>query len=234
MFRPVQSRRSFEEALEQIVEAIITGELACDDRMPTEREMAEAMGISRPTLREALHILVDAGVVKVGSRSGGTYVCTDVVPKDFLAERRELVIDEVTSVLEARRILETQVAQLAGRVANDDDLGLLAKTIELQRKHADDHDRMLQLDKRFHLEIARASHNPTLLEFVRVILRRIALATDMSPRLPGDSKTEIQLHELTLDALRSRDPAEIDDAMDKHMGYLEKLWAKETRRRRRR
>jgi DNA-binding FadR family transcriptional regulator len=231
MFRPVRSRRSFEEALDQIVEAIVTGELRRGERMPSERDMAAAMGISRPTLREALKILADAAVIEVRPRSGGTYVHDDLVPRELLAARRSLALEEVASVLEARRIVETQVARIAGGVATDEEILALGRTIELQRRNADDHDRMLQLDERFHLELARASHNPVLLDFVRVILRRSAVARDMTPRMPGDPELEIAIHERTFRALESRDPAAIDEAMDEHMSYLEEIWAKETGRR---
>jgi GntR family transcriptional repressor for pyruvate dehydrogenase complex len=227
MFTPVRSRRSFEEALDQIVEAIVTGTLKVGERLPTEREMAAAMGISRPTLREALKILGEAGIIAVQRRSGGTFVRSDEIPTELLAERRSVVLDEVASVLEARRIVETNIALIAGRVATQEELDALAKTIELQRQHASDHDRMLQIDKRFHLQLARASHNPMLLDLLRTILRRSAVARDMTPRAPGDAELETAIHERTLAAVASRDPELIEQAMDEHMSYLENIWAEE-------
>jgi GntR family transcriptional regulator, transcriptional repressor for pyruvate dehydrogenase complex len=228
MFTPVRSRRSFEEALDQIVEAIVTGTLKVGERMPSEREMATEMGISRPTLREALKILSDAGIVAVQRRSGGTYVQSDEIPTELLAERRSVLLDEVPAVLQARRILETNIALIAGQVATQEELDALAKTIELQREHADDHDRMLQIDKRFHLQLARASHNPMLLDLLRAILRRSAVARDMTPRAPGDAELETAIHERTLEAIASRDPRRIEQAMDEHMSYLENIWDQET------
>lgn len=227
MFRPVRSRRSFEEALDQIVEAIVTGELRRGEQMPSERDMAVAMGISRPTLREAMRMLLEANVIGVKSRRAGTYVLTDRVPRELIASRRSRALDEIASVLQARRIVETQVAKLAGRVATDDELDALARTIELQRNSEHDHDRMLQLDQRFHLQLARASHNPVLLDIVRSLLRRSAVALDMSPRMPGDAEHEIAIHERTFRALESRDQDAIDEAMDEHMGYVEQLVASE-------
>ena len=230
MFRPIQSRRSFEEALDQLVEAILTGELRVGDRIPAERELAAAMGISRPTLREAHKLLREAGVIEVRGRSGGAYVKSSDIPRELLAQRRKLLLDEVGSVLEARRILETSIARIAGMVATDDDLRALAETVELQRQVGNDHERLLLIDERFHLELARASHNPTLMEFMRTILRRMAVVRDMPRQLPEDAKLELEIHELTLRALESRDPAAIDAAMDEHMSDLEDIWEEETGR----
>jgi DNA-binding GntR family transcriptional regulator len=67
-------------------------------------------------------------------------------------------------------------------------------------------------------------------ELVRTILRRLAVVRDMTPRRPGDREREISIHERTLAAIRSRDLARVDAAMDEHMSYLERLWEDETGR----
>ena len=64
-FVPVGPRRTFEGAVEQIAERIRLGELGEGDRLPSERELAAAMQISRPTVREAVRVLADAGVLSV-------------------------------------------------------------------------------------------------------------------------------------------------------------------------
>jgi|SRR6185437_6581945 len=107
IFKPVGTRRTFEEAVEQITDSIFVG-----DRLPAERTLAALMQISRPTLREAIRVLTDAGVLEV-KRSGGTSVASDYVPRDVIRGRSELRVSEVTAVLETRRLLEPRVAQLA-------------------------------------------------------------------------------------------------------------------------
>ena len=210
------------------MEQITTGELPVGARMPTEREIAAEMGISRPTLREALKLLIKAGVIEVRSRAGGMYVRTAIIPADLRTEQYAAVLDEVGHVLETRRIVETQVARLAGRTATAEDFDALETTIQLQHAHLDDHAWMLQLDERFHFTLARSTRNPMLQELVRLIFRRLAIARDMTPRGPTDPQREIRIHENTLAALKSRDPARIDRAMDEHMSYLEEVWERET------
>src|SRR5438094_276772 len=156
LFRPVSTRLTFEEAVEQVADAIRAGDLHAGARLPSERDLADRMGISRPTLREAIKVLADAGVVEVRpGPGGGMYVRTELVPRTLLAERSELHVGEVSGVLEARRLLEPRVAQLAGLYATDEDFDAMQRTIDLQREHGADRDSFLQLDMRFHLAIAR-------------------------------------------------------------------------------
>ena len=231
LFKPVRTRRTFEEALEQIVEAVRAGDLRVGDRLPSERALATQMEISRPTLREAIKILSDAGVLELRSRPrGGIYVRSEHVPRDLLARRSELRLGEVAGVLEARRLFEPRVAQLAGLYGSDDDFDALARTIELQRESAHDRARLLQLDHRFHLMIARATRNTTIVQLMRVLLQRLEIARDMTPRAPHDAELEVAIHERTLRAIVSGDLERIEDAMDEHLSYLERIWEEETGR----
>jgi len=231
LFEPVRTRRTFEEALEQIVEAVRAGDLRVGDRLPSERALARQMEISRPTLREAIRILGDAGVVELrSSPRGGIYVCSDHIPRVLVARQSELRLGEVAGVLEARRVFEPRVAQLAGLYGSDDDFDALRRTVELQRECADDRARLMQLDYRFHLMMARATRNTTVVQLMRVLLERLEIARDMTPRAPHDAALEVAIHERTLRAIMSGDEEGIDDAMDEHLSYLERIWEEETGR----
>src|SRR3990172_2690549 len=132
MFSPVKTRTTFEEAVRQIADAIRAGDLHVGDRLPSERALAQKMAISRPTLREAVKLLAEAGIiaVKVGP-AGGMFVRSDVIPAGLIEERSKLRISEVSGVLESRRLLEPRVAQLAGLYATEADFEALEKTIDL-------------------------------------------------------------------------------------------------------
>lgn len=230
-FKPVTTRRTFEEALEQIVEAIRAGDLRAGDRLDSERTLAAQMRISRPTVREAIRVLSEAGVIDVRpGPGGGMFVRSEIIPRDLLERRLELRLNEVAGVLEARRLLEPRVAQLAGLYATDEDLDALQRIVDLQRDCRDDHDSALQLDHRFHLTIARATKNTTVVSMMRLLLERLEIARDMTPRAPHDPDREIAIHQDTLDAIKSGDPDRIEAAMDEHVSYLERIWEEETGR----
>jgi GntR family transcriptional regulator, transcriptional repressor for pyruvate dehydrogenase complex len=231
VFQPVTTRRTFEEALAQIVEAIRAGDLRVGDRIDSERTLAAQMRISRPTVREAIKVLSDAGVIDVRSGpGGGMFVRSENVPRDLLESRLELRLNEVAGVLEARRMLEPRVAQLAGLYASEEDFDALQKIIDLQRECGDDHERALQLDHRFHLRIARSTKNTTVVSMMRLLLQRLEIARDMTPRAPHDPELEVAIHEQTLEAIKSGDPDRIEAAMDEHVSYLERIWEEETGR----
>ena len=235
-FPPVKTRRTFEEALEQIAEAIRAGDLKTGDRLPSERELAAQMRISRPTLREAIEVLVESGVLQVRTgQNGGMFVSSDVVPLELLQERRELRVTEVAQVLEARRLLEPQVAQLAAVYGTEADFDAMERTIALQREATGDHLRSLQLDLRFHLQLARATKNETIVSMMRTVLRQLEIARDMALHgANGEAELAIAIHERTLGALRRRDVKAIGVAMDEHMRFLERRWELETGRKGRR
>ena len=228
-FPPVRTRRTFEEALEQIAEAIRAGDLKKGDRLPSERDLSAQMQISRPTLREAIEVLVDSGVLRVRPGPSGGMFVDEVVPIDLLQERRQLRVNEVAQLLEARRLLEPQVAQLAALYGTEADFLAMERTIALQREATADHLRSLQLDLRFHLQMARATRNDTIVSLMRTVLRQLEIARDMALHGAQDeADLAIAIHERTLMALRRRDAKAIAHAMDEHMRFLEPLWETET------
>jgi DNA-binding FadR family transcriptional regulator len=231
-FTPIEARRTFEEALAQIVDVIRAGEIRVGEKLPSERALAERMGISRPTLREAIRALADAGVVRVRPGSGGgIFVRSDVVPKDVRQASAELRLGEVAGVLEARRLFEPRVAHLAALYATDADFEAMRETIEEQRAIGDDRERFLQLDLRFHLAMAKATQNETVVALMKHLLRRLEIARESAVRTPEHGPdVAIAIHERTLAAIMGGKPAEIEEAMNEHLSYLEQIWEEETGR----
>ena len=231
------TRRTFEEAVEQIAEKVKSGDLAVGDRLASERELAGQMRISRPTLREALKLLSDAGVLAVRrGQAGGIFVASELVPRELLRSRSEVRVSEVAGVLEARRLLEPRVAQLAAVHAADEDFQAMQGTIERQRELAAardflrNEDLFLQLDLKFHLAIARATRNSTVVQLMRHLFKRLEIARDMAVHAPPVPDWAIDIHERTLGAIRSADFELIDEVMDEHLSQLEQIWERETGR----
>lgn len=189
------------------------------------------MAISRPTLREAIKVLSDAGVLAVRQgRNGGMFVRSDVIPPGLLEERSQLRMGEVAGVLEARRLLEPRVAQLAALYATDDDFEAMQQTIDLQKESGDDFNRFIQLGTRFHMAMARATRNATVVALMRLLLRQLDIVRDVGTRTPEDREWAIAIHQRTLQAIKSADADEIDAAMDEHLSFLERIWEEESGR----
>ena len=236
-FAPVGPRRTFEGAVEQIAERVRLGELVDGDRLPSERELAATMQISRQTLREAVRVLADAGVLRVRAGSGGgIFVASGYVPLELLRSKSELRLEEVAGVLEARRLIEPRVAQLAAVHAREEDFAALRAIIERQQALLDEgdvlahEDRFLQLDTQFHLRIARATGNTTIVSLMRTLLRRLELARDLALHQPTVGSWVIDIHNRTLAAIAAADHARIDVVMDEHLAALEQAWEQQTDR----
>jgi GntR family transcriptional regulator, transcriptional repressor for pyruvate dehydrogenase complex len=232
-FTRVQTRHTFEDAVGQISAAIRGGTFRNGDRLPSERAMAEQMQVSRPTIREALKVFVEAGVIEVKpGPGGGAFVINEVVPLSLIRDRRDLRIDEVSAVLEARRVLEPRVAQLASLYGTEDDFERLAAIIERQREAGQQSELLGQLDEHFHLAMAEATHNAEIVSLIRTLLDKLVLAWDMDYRREPDPKRAIELHEETLRAIVGGDHAEIERVMDAHLSVLERQWESGSGRRR--
>jgi DNA-binding FadR family transcriptional regulator len=237
VFTPVRTRRTFEEAVEQIAEKLKLGELHAGDRLPSERDLAAQMQISRPTLREAIKVLAESGVVEVKpGPSGGMYIASEFVPPELVRSKSHMRISEVAGVLEARRLLEPRVAQLAAARADESDFEAMRRTIEQMRELGASgatlrhEDRFLQLDIQFHLAIARATGNATIASLVRSLFRELEIARDMAMHVPLVADWMIDIHERTLAAIQSGDLDAVERVMDEHIGQLEQTWEQETGR----
>jgi DNA-binding FadR family transcriptional regulator len=236
-FQPVGPRRTFEGAVEQIAEHIRHGDLSAGDHLPSERELAAAMRISRATLREAVHVLAEAEVLEVRrGPGGGIFVASGYVPLDLLKSKSDLRLGEVAGVLEARRLLEPRVAQLAAVNAREDDFAAMARTIEAQEEllaKGDvlvNEDQFLQLDTQFHLRIARATGNSTIVSLTRSLLGRLEIARDLALHEQPVPAWVIDIHRRTLDSIRSADHHRIEEVMDEHLAAMEVAWQNSTDR----
>ncbi len=231
LFTPIRTPRASEVAVEQIVRAISEGDLRPGDRLPSERTLAWQMEVSRPTLREGIKTLSEAGVIEVRpGPGGGMFVATDDIPMQLRQPPNELRISEVFGVLEARRLLEPRIAQVAGVYAREDDFEAMRRTIEQTHGVVHQHEAFHQLDQRFHLEIARATGNHTIIDLMRLLVRQLAPVRQMALAGPHDPEWALMIHERTLEAIMSRDPDQIEAVMDEHLGYLENFWEEESGR----
>ncbi len=162
VFKPVRPPTTFEETVERLGTAIRAGILPAGSRLPPERTLADRLGISRSTLRQALNSLVHSGhLVSLRGRSGGTFV-TDRPP---LAEAAVMPLGaDAWAVLDFRVAIETGATLLAADRAQEDQLDrldvLVAKMAEVAE--LDDFEPYRRADILFHITVAEAAASPRL------------------------------------------------------------------------
>jgi GntR family transcriptional regulator, transcriptional repressor for pyruvate dehydrogenase complex len=231
-FQPLEARGTVRQVVDRIAEPIRLGQLRFGDRLPSERALAQQLGVSRETVRRAVKALVQAGVLDVvsgkGSRSG-IHVRSDLIPPGLLHGPATMPIGEISGVLEARRLFEPRVAQLAALLATEDDYAELEAVIDAQREVVDQPGRVRALDPAFHLALARATHNATVVALMQTLFQRLEVAKQFAIE-PGEADRAIQIHERTLAAIMGRDLDAIEQVMDDHLAILERAWERESGR----
>jgi len=160
VFSPVAPPTTFEETVERLGTAIRLGLLAPASRLPSERDLAERLRISRSTLRQALTTLVQSGhLVSLRGRAGGTFVAErPPLGQDVAAE---VLGEGARAVLDFRVAVETGAAVLAAERAQGDDLERLERLTE-RMDAATDFEDYRRADVRFHIGMAEASGSARL------------------------------------------------------------------------
>jgi DNA-binding FadR family transcriptional regulator len=160
VFKPVQPLTTFEETVERLGTAIRLGLLAPGTRLPAERELAEQLGISRSTLRQALTTLVQSGhLVALRGRAGGTFVAEE--PPISQDTGGAPLGEEARAVLDHRVIVETGATMLAAERATPDDYERLERFIEeMSVAEGARFEVYRRADVRFHIGLAEACHSP--------------------------------------------------------------------------
>jgi DNA-binding FadR family transcriptional regulator len=228
MFAPIKPTRAHEAVLAQLQRKILEGELAQGDRLPSEREMMDTFGVSRPTVREALRVAESLGLVAVRHGDpGGPRVLgqpsvgvTRVLDGLLSAERTS-----VAELLEARMVLEGAAARLAARAGADP-----APLEEASRamEEAPDFDRFVEADTLFHRRIAEVAGNRLLVVILTAL--RAPIVRLISEGLSGESRAGardeilrthrakiLRAHGEILKAIRAQDGAAADRRSRRHL-----------------
>jgi DNA-binding FadR family transcriptional regulator len=158
VFDPVQAVTTFEETVERLGTGIRLGLLPPGSQLPPERELAEQMGISRSSLRQALTALTQSGhLVAVRGRGGGWFVA-DSPP---LPQSQRVELSEWRELLDYRIVVEVGVVVLAAERAEAKDLARLSEHVDAMRA-VDDFTVFRQADVFFHLALAEAAQSARL------------------------------------------------------------------------
>ncbi|KJZ21065.1 FadR/GntR family transcriptional regulator [Loktanella sp. S4079] len=227
-FEPVQQEKLSHGVIRQIEGLILRGILRPGERLPSERELSERMGVSRPSLREALADLQTRGLLS--SRAGAGVFVADVLGSAFapalitlFATHDEAVFDYIAF----RRDMEGLAAERAARLASATDLALINTIFEKmeaahdKRNPADE----AYLDADFHLSIIEASHNIIMLHMMRSMYELLREGVFYNRSIMFKQRTTrdtlLDQHRAINDALQARDPEAARAAVEAHLSFVE-------------
>lgn len=230
--KPVKTKRIYEEIVEQIRLLVSEGQLKAGDRLPSERDLAEKLQVSRASVREALSALEMMGLLEI--RSGeGTYIKqvnidSVVAPLAWVLSMEK---DIVLELLEVRKILETQAAVLAAERAESEELNDMNEAVEemecdLKMGRLGD-----TADLNFHYAIARATKNKILIRLMNAISDTMhqTLRTSRTKLFASNGIPERLYHEhqnIYL-AIEAKNSEEACNLMLKHLLGVEKEYLKD-------
>lgn len=219
--RPMSKQRLYEQVLDRLRAYVAEGGLGAGDRLPTERDLAARLGVSRASVKQAIVVLEVQGLVEV-RHGGGTYLVRDsldVEPVERMVERRRRLPD----VLEAREALETKLAELAAERRTEEDLAAMRSALTHMAKEIDDNRHGVEGDRLFHAAVTAAAHSSILAEFMRSIADQIAESRTESLRQPHRPARSLAQHQAILDAIAEGRPGAAAAAMRRHVRTVAKV-----------
>jgi GntR family transcriptional repressor for pyruvate dehydrogenase complex len=223
LFRPVSSSRMSEAIVRQIRELIRSEALRPGDRLPSERDLGERMGVSRVTVREALRILESSGLVeiRVGARGGAFVTSPSAVTEKIGTDLAELIsLSPMTGaeVTEARQVFEVGIVPLIVERATEQDITALQEMIEQHRQALADGRYGMALSAAFHVRLAASAHNTAIEALVRSfhgpLLMSLREAQVAAPLMGHRGTTE---HSDLVAAIAAREPDRAQDIMRAHL-----------------
>lgn len=226
---PRRMPKTSELVARDLANAIVSENMPEGTLLPPEREMTEALGVGRTTLREALRLLETSGVLTIRSGPRGGPIVRRPSPTD-LSEALTLILqfESATAgdLIYARISLEVAVARAAAGAASDTDLAELRATNDLLLEELDDEQSFLHSNREFHGVLAHASGNMVLEMFTKALL---SLADGRALGVQYSRRTRAHVHrahERIIDAVAGRDPAAAEAAMLEHMQEARDYWTR--------
>ena len=216
----VEPQRLYRQIAEQLRSLIAGGEFGPGSRLPAERDLAKQLGVSRPSVREALIALEVEGWVEVRTGSG-VYVLERAGQANGAAVQVPATEWGPLELIRARRVIEGEIAAMAALGGKKKQIDAVGAAIDSMHRDADAGIQPRMGDRAFHLAVAQAAGNVVLLETVQTFwdARRGPLFEKLGDHFESvpSWRKAIAEHELVYDAIRARDGAAARDAMQQHL-----------------
>jgi GntR family transcriptional regulator, transcriptional repressor for pyruvate dehydrogenase complex len=215
---PAPRSKLAETVAQQILGEVRAKQLEPGTRMPSERELTEALGVGRSTIREAINGLAMLGVLEIRHGQGAFVVDRDAGIAGPRAIGVALARGVTRDLFEARRLVEPEAARLAALRRSDSDLRDIEQALADHERALRDKAPAVEPSVRFHVAIGEAAQNEVLAGFVHSFQEALTARGPVLEAVPGFREWEIEQHRLVFSPIRDGDP---DGAVERMRAHLD-------------
>lgn len=215
-----------DQTLAQLKNYILSGQVSLGERLPSERALAEALGVGRYSVREALKVLEAVGLVE--SRVGeGTFLTTNTGSSfgQILGLSLTSWGGTIMEILDARKMIEVEAVRATTQHATKEEMVKIKHELDIMTESLEDFAVYFEADMNFHRHIADASHNPIISQFINNLLDLLSevLKEAQSDTLPTQAENT-GTHQAIYDAIVDRDPDLAGNLMREHIQFTSEVW----------
>jgi GntR family transcriptional regulator, transcriptional repressor for pyruvate dehydrogenase complex len=222
-FEVIRRNKVYEEVAKQI-ERLILKKLKPGDKLPSERELAEMLQVSRSSIRDAIRGLELMGLVEP-RQGAGTIVrglSAESVVNPF-ANSLKHQRDQISELLDFRKMLEPPLAARAATHATDDEIAEMEEILQRQENKMALGEAAVAEDTEFHYSIALASGNTVVLKVLDVVMDLLRETRERSLQVEGRAQRSLAGHRRILAAIKRRDAESAKAAMRRHVEDVEEI-----------
>ena len=202
----------------KMVGHLIRGDWGSGEKIPAERELCQKLGVGRASLREALKALEIMGMIE--TRLGdGTYVCnrSEFLSRPLLWAIASSSSAEAQELIDARKLMEVELAGLAAERATPEDLKRIGTFLDAMDNAGSELDQFLAADIDFHLAVGHAAHNTILMNALHLIRNLLQQWINSTLQIEGVAPKALEQHRKIFMAIAKRNAAAARDAMQSHL-----------------
>lgn len=212
-----------QDIVQQLMTLIVNGDISPGEKLPSERKLMELFGVGRSTMREAIQALSALGLVEVKVPLG------TFVPENFddfftkhLALMSKISFDNILELIEARTLLEMDLAEIAAEKSNEEDHHKLDHILLAARK-SEGNEEFIKYDMEFHATIAEIANNSFLLHMLNILQGVTKEWMHKVIKLHSPFELVIEQHQKIADAIKCKDKELARAEMKKHLSRVSNL-----------
>ena len=216
--RPVSRPRLYEQLVERLLAYVSEEGMSAGQRLPTERDLAAQLGVSRASVAQAIVALEVQGILSV-RQGDGIYLLRQAGPGESVQElikRRQ----RLPEILEAREAIEVKITSLAAQRRTDQDMAAIGAALDKMATEVAAGEHGYDGDMTFHAAVTAAAHNPILTALMDLLAGPIEETRRESLAQPGRPRRSLASHQRIAKAIRSGDPASAGRAARRHIALV--------------